>query len=649
MTDRHHNLAALEAWLASYDYHGLLSEDDVEKRFVLPLFQHLGYPDTHGHGKYTIHVNVEGRKGNPMVVDHIYFAEPHKQRDNQALVVIEAKRTSDAEFDKAIKQAQIYGDSLKPLLLVVTNGQRIVVLRRQQFPPDEKLFDLTIAELRTHYAEFYEQLNFPIVKRLRETAGDTLAYKQYIQLEQALRAHPDIQEILAAGDFTPRVVRDGRDMVVVQPKVTIEGKLPLGFDSGECTISFSHVLRRGLTIHLDHKTILGSLMTGIGTQPVWGARLFVEQQDPDSYLVTLGRTTTTLSAEETRDLCHCIDTFCEAYRAVMYQAEDALETWTFAVSSVNDAPGFYLVSVPSWLWDAMLRFSRKFDYSKGDTEWHIFEAFPGALRVSDRKLDHALVYGVSSLSDQLTMLVDYVHLVYVVPTWLLEWTADCAQKGWHEVIGKRGLWTAQDVHGWIEHSLVPKVRKHDCQGLLHLGQRSLTARNEMQTLTYIPPQEIQAAVQLEPYAADIQLWLTSYPIEYIGTKLLHTAYVACFDLMCHADPAQINLHYVVSNLGGVEGVEQMEYETFQYGKDIQRCKVVYQQALVRLQEYVNTLEDDEVTQSHIAAWRMRACATVLEEGHIVASQALLNAAVKVVVALWRQSRFEIRHVRPRIT
>lgn len=302
---------ALQDWLERYDVSELHNEDDVETKFVLPLFRLLGYHESHRRGKYPVELYA-GRKGRKHEVDQVYFAsaDAHRQAAGVALVVVEAKRADETNLEEAIAQAQSYGERLRPLLLVITNGRQLLVYRRRRFDSDEEVLNLSCQDFGSvdTSQRLTTLLHFDVVLEQHQQLNE-LAHKRFIRLEQALRAHPDIQEILSQGDFPEAEAWEGTVLRISRPKVQIEGELPICLGGGSCEITFSHILRRGLRIQLDHSAILSILMVGIGSAPDWDTRHFIERETEETCLVRLANTETRLSNQEAQDLCSCIDTF----------------------------------------------------------------------------------------------------------------------------------------------------------------------------------------------------------------------------------------------------------------------------------------------------------------------------------------------------
>jgi hypothetical protein len=643
---------AFIAWIATFDHRRLQNEDDVETKFVLPLFLSLGYPDTHRRGKYPVSGYQPNRTGRRTEADQIYFSvgEIDQQTPDTALILVEAKRFQKGNLDAAVVQAKYYSNYLKPLLVVVTNGRRILVLKSRLYRSDEIVLDLPIEALRSssQASAFFELLNFDTVRQLRSQIVDDLMYEQFVHLERTLRLYPDIQTILAAGDFVPQTSQEGRSMIAIQPKVAIEGVLPLGFGQGSCAITFSHVLRRGLTIHLDHRDILGSLSIGMGTSPTAGTRRFLRQESDGSFLIELGRTRTLITPEEAHDLCACIDTFCGAYRSTIYEAENALETWEYPLVPTSEGPGFYLLSVPSWLWESIRQFAEEFDYHNGSTSWHIFERYLPALRVSHKDQDHVFICGLPRLPDTTSFLPEHIHLIYVQHEAIMQRIGDQSGVAWHQSVGVQGLWSALYTAQWLKEALIPAVRQWcDHHPMLTAVDWScLVAHESEYDRTYTPLRSIQSSEQFVPYLLDVQLWLTSYRTKQIATAALRPMLVCCLQLARRANPLRLNLHYIVSHLGGVEGVDQSDFVSFQYGKDPHKSRDVFATALLKLQTFVDQLHAKEHIDHWAADHVLRSVITILEEGQIAASQVELNQTAQALTNLWQLCRFETRHVWP---
>jgi hypothetical protein len=621
---------------------------------VLPFFRLLGYPDSHCRSKYPIDYNT-GSQGRKREIDFVYFAvDIHTQQSaGTALIVVETKKSTITTFEEAIAQARSYCATLRPILMVFTNGVRLIILKRHRFHDDETVFDGAIAKLRTHetLARVYELVQFDILCALRKRLINELALEQLVQLDQTLQSYPDIRALLARGDFRSETTQNGHEFIVVRPKAAIEGLLPAGFTEGKCTISFSHILRRGLTIHLDHATILNELAIGLNSGLSDKTRRFIDQVTPNEFETHLGPLTTLLIREEAQDLCDCIDTFVGAYRQQIYATEDTLQTWDRPLIKHNDNPVFYLFSVRPWLWAAIRQFAQKFEWGLGNTEWHIFENYLPALRISHPKQDHAFIYGMSQVPHQPFFSHDYIHLFYGLPPFTLKYTADITHRPWEESVGPQGLWTLPYTLKWMEIKLIPKVQKlavlqriirNPWDRVIHYSQW------EGEASSYILFNRVENPAQLVPYLMDIHLWFAGYGAERIPIHLYRNVVIQCLHLARNADPNKLNLHYIESRIGGIEHVDESEDVTFQYGGNPHRAREAYAAVLMQLQHYVDALAQQDSEHRVIVDYRMRALITILEEGAIQTTQAALNQAADAIQTLWRQARFESRHAHPRV-
>lgn len=414
-----HQIDLLIEWINNFNPELLKNEDDVETKFVLPFFKLLGYPENNRRGKYPIKAYKPGKKqGRDPEADHVYFStnEQEKQNADTSLIIVEAKKPTEKNLEPHIKQAKFYGDHLKSVFLVVTNGYQVKVLKRPRHRIEEPVFDITTDKLKEKKiaSEFYNQLNFEIVKQINEKIANDLTHSQYVSLEKALQRHPEIQAILDKGDFEPSTTRGKKYLRVVKPKVAIECNLPIAFDEGDCTIEFSSIILRGSTISLTHKEILGNLMTGLNTKPHWGTRPFLIQLEDNYFEASLGRTTVILSAAETQDLCDCVDEVFSEYKNIIIEAENSLETWEFEPVDSDDGLGFQLCSVGQELWELMVEFSKEFDYDKGDSDWHIFER-QSYIKVSNKKsvLPHVLIFPKLTTNHNNLLSGDEVNLIYM--------------------------------------------------------------------------------------------------------------------------------------------------------------------------------------------------------------------------------------------
>jgi Type I restriction enzyme R protein N terminus (HSDR_N) len=639
------DLETLQHWLTDYDPSTLHNEDDVETRFVLPLFRLLRYPESHRRGKYPISIH-EGRKGRKHEVDQVYFAsgELRQQILGRALVLVEAKRADEGELDEAIAQAQSYGERLRPLLLVVTNGRRILILRRRRFDPDETVLDSPVQELANigGVQRLAALLSFDSVLGQHEQLIDDLAHEQFVRLEQALRAYPDIQKILLQSDFVEAETREGRALRVARAKVQIEGKLPICLGGGSCEITFSHILRRGLRIHLDHAGILSTLMVGIGSDPSWDTRHFIERETEDAYRVRLGDMETQLSHREAQDLCACVDRFAGVYREAMMRAEDALAAWVFPIASFEGDLAFYLTSVDASFWKHVRHFADEHDRRsvEKDQEWSRFEFWRPGFRIGHERGDHAWIATINELGFGVPTGLDLRHLVYVLPDGQPLLDLDVGAEDWQQNLGTNGQWTVQETDQWLSEHLLPEVERRCRAHPEQLNGRVLFGqiRRSPNSQHYSWKEPVEHAGQLVPNLEDVQRWLNRYSARMLQASLIAKPYRSLLDLTRTADPAQLDLHYVTSNMASITS----DTEFPENSTPAERLRDYLQ----RGELVVNFLDRAQTVSPRLLDRVARSFYAVLRDAKIGVAQSTLNHTWAALQPLWRLAQFEQRHVWP---
>jgi len=638
-------------WIRTFDYRLLLNEDDVETKFVLSLFQYLGYPEECRRGKYPLQTYSPGKPGRKPEIDQVYFAvkEPDKQNADTSLVIVEAKGPQETNLDKDVNQAKFYGYYLKPSFLVVTNGYQLKILKCHRHRSEEFVFDDTVDALRDREiaTDIYNQLNFEIVKHVKECTANVLIHAQYVQLAQALRRYPDLQDILDKGDFQPFTGQVENLRIVVKPKVAVMCNLPIAFEEGSCQIDFSSVTRRGLTIHLTHQNILGDLMMGLHTSPHWQTRRFLRQIDDDLFEAQLGQTTTILSEEEAYDLCACIDEVCQEYKRIIIEAENVLETWDYEPLHSDGLPGFYLLSVRQWLWELMRKFAHEFDCGRGNSDWHTFKQVNILIRVGRGFHDHAFIWPKTGINSWSLLPTGYVHLVCVFSDRDLRWVERGDVVSWKQAVGPQGIWTARYTKKWILEDFIPKVRAYYARDYqAHQCEPYLDIRDDYQT-KHIPFREISEPKQIAAYLHAVQLWLHCRPSRItVSTLLLRPYYAAFRDLAQQADPSTINISYIAENLRAVEAGPECTRDKTESRKSPPKYQWTYDDVMNSLDQHVARINQSEYEDSSNADLISRAFIAIVQEGAISFSQAQLNAAKQALLPLWEQSRFEWRYVLP---
>ncbi|MBD2437952.1 type I restriction enzyme HsdR N-terminal domain-containing protein [Nostoc sp. FACHB-110] len=630
-------------WIQAFDIRVLQTEADVEKKFIWPMFQHLGYPDSYRQSKYTLTSNDLDNPAKQLKNAQIYFATDDVVRQNAdtSLVIVIYLSPNTHYFPEAINQAKFYSKYLKPLIFIVTNGYEIKAFKYFHYHREESIFDTMIDQLRnSQVAEaFYQELNFKQIKNNRKNLFNDLPW-QLVNIEKYLRRHQEFGIYLEKSDFEPCLIKEGDRLVVVKPKVLIECNLPQAFGKGDCLIKFSSIILRGLKIVLNHQQILGYLMTGLHTEAQWGCRRFLQQIDADNFEAYLGQTTVILSELEAADLCLCVDVICQEYKQKIIEFENNLATWDFHLVEMPNARGFHLFSVDLKLWKIMHNFIKRFNYAQGKSEWHLFNQENTSIRISRGIRDHAFILPIlgkfsSALSN------NQVDILYEVSDVHIASLERSQLNYWHEDIGPRGTWTAKYTKTWLIEKYIPKVID-DYSQQYQVLEFDLTKN----ILNYQPQntilKEINVIPDLLPYLRNLEAWLSIYR-ENIPAASLRQYYQVLTDLVKNSDSATASIDYITKNL------QKLDWENSAKAnpKNLKNWEIGnLKEALQNLDTQLARINNCQYENSWKANLMTRLFIWIIENCKIHYSQSQLNAAKQALLPLWEQCRFEMRHVYP---
>ncbi|MBE9054349.1 type I restriction enzyme HsdR N-terminal domain-containing protein [Nostocales cyanobacterium LEGE 11386] len=629
-------------WIQSFDNRLLKNEDDVEKKFAVPMFQYLGYPERCRQSKYPLKIYNSGTQERNLKIAQIYFSTDNIKQQNAdtSLISVICLEPNTTNFQEAIEQAKFYNKSLKLLFLFVTNGYKINVFKCLYYQKEEIIFD-TNTDLLINInlaSEFYNQLSFTLLKNIDKNINTNLALTKYINLEKALTSYPDLQNILSKSEFEPSIIREGNHFMMIKPKILIECHLPKLFVEGNCQIQFSSLILRGLKIDLNHRDILGKLMIGLDTQPDWGCRRFLKKLGNNAFEVYLGQVSVILSKLEITDLCLCVDAVCQEYKKFIIGFENILETWDFELVKFTNICGFSLFSVESKLWELMQRFANEFNYAQGKSEWHLFHQEGLSIRVSRGISDHAFIL---SKADSNYSENKRINIVYQINAVHLQSLERGEFTSWQQDIGPQGTWTAKYTKQWLLEKYIPKVIDY-YSNKFQLSEAELNKNIINYQINCTPIEQVNDIKELVPYLRDIQSWLHIYMVN-IAASLLRPYYQAFTDLVRNTDSAIAGIDYITGTLHRIEwGNDQEGISSYSINRKNSNFKDAIrtldrQVARINNSKFENSLQADLITRTFI--W-------IIEHGKVRFSQSQLNAAKQALLPLWEQSRFEIRHVYP---
>ncbi|BBD61586.1 hypothetical protein NIES2109_44190 [Nostoc sp. HK-01] len=626
-------------WIQVFDIRILQTVEDVEKKFILPMFQHLGYPDSYRQSKYALTNNLDN-PAKQLKNAQIYFATDDviQQNVSTSLVIVIYLSPNTQSFSEAINQAKFYSNYLRPLILLITNGYSLKIFKCFPYHREELIFDSIIDTLRNKQVaeNIYYQLNFDSLRKTNKTTLKNFSYTEFSNIEKYLSRHTEFGKILEKSEFEPCLLKTGHHLIVVKPKVLIECNLPQAFGKGDCVIQFSSIILRRLKICLTHPQILGQLITGLYTKPEWGCRRFLKQIDADTFEASLGQTTVILSELEAADLCLCIDAICQEYKKRIIEFEDNLETWDFKFVEFSDVRGFHLFSIDVKLWKIMHNFMKKFNYAQGKSEWHLFDQGNISIRISRGIRDHTFI--VPRLSNSYSAFSNnQVDIFYEINDIHIATLERSNLNSWQEDIGIRGTWTAKYTKTWLIEKFIPKVINYYSQEFQVLEfdlDKNILNYQSQHTII----KEMNEIKDLLPYLRDIQVWLQKYS-ENIAATSLKQYYQVFTDLVRNTDSAIAGLDYITMNLEKIiwklPSADIFKEEIWNFN-DVIYC-LDTQVAKINNCQYESSSQADLITRVFI--W-------IIDNGKINHSQGQLNAAKQALLPLWEQCRFEMRHVYP---
>ena len=114
-------------------------------------------------------------------------------------------------------------------------------------------------------------------------------------------------------------------------------------------------------------------------------RPFINGVNPESsrekeqYIIDLKNCRCTLSTEGAKDLAYAADKFTAVFLDSLVEREKAWGASDFPFVNAEDIK-VVICTMPKWLWEEVLDFSRQHDYANGNTEWHFFDAAQGCLK-----------------------------------------------------------------------------------------------------------------------------------------------------------------------------------------------------------------------------------------------------------------------------
>lgn len=120
----------------------------------------------------------------------------------------------------------------------------------------------------------------------------------------------------------------------------------------------------------------------------------------------------------------------------------------------EERPTYALIKVTRRLWRSMLAFVQEHDCANGNSEWHIFDAAPGLIKVY---VDHA----TSSLDRGYHVFLHAFNEPGICLPWddevVIGWSAMTNDSGGEKELSPRKAWDAEYTHKWLLEGFIPEV------------------------------------------------------------------------------------------------------------------------------------------------------------------------------------------------
>ena len=146
----HHVPPPQGTWFAQAYGARYRSEKEVDIRFVLPLLHHLGYEEADRADGFWLPINL-GSKVTRVQIDFVCFAGQDPNPSN-CLLLVETK-SPGTPLHCGLNQARSYAQFMKPLRLLLTNGDEIEIWRCNSSTEDICMFKCTKYDLYKRFDE----------------------------------------------------------------------------------------------------------------------------------------------------------------------------------------------------------------------------------------------------------------------------------------------------------------------------------------------------------------------------------------------------------------------------------------------------------------------------------------------------------------
>lgn len=218
-------------------------------------------------------------------------------------------------------------------------------------------------------------------------------------------------------------------------------------------LSFARKDLNGITLGIDSGELIHWLQWRAHAQEIDTRPYATHTDNTELWILNTKHARLTLSTDE---LSHFEWILKEAWirlLPVIFANEAKWQTMRFKLIEHNSSRDCYaLVSVDRNLWRIILDFAWEHDYANGDSNWHIFDAAPGMLKVYVRNRRARLEPGYH-------LMMHAHNEVGVAGPWdenvVLSWTPLSDFDDHADSVGPTKTWDAEYTHHWILERLIP--------------------------------------------------------------------------------------------------------------------------------------------------------------------------------------------------
>lgn len=162
-----------DAWFDQMATREFESEREVEYYFIAPILEKLGYQEEDFAIGFPVQM-YEGVKKVNKEADFILFSGRSRAKED-ALLIVEAKRSERILTEDAVGQARAYAMWLSTPYYFVTNGDEMrVYLFRGAVQPDVMLMTFKRSDFKDNWIQFYQTLNRQSVVEYKEKLSKML-------------------------------------------------------------------------------------------------------------------------------------------------------------------------------------------------------------------------------------------------------------------------------------------------------------------------------------------------------------------------------------------------------------------------------------------------------------------------------------------